>query len=58
MSVVYGYDAVPTNDPYVAYCERGMKAIVKSFDPKRAALLGTFPFRMFLRISYALAECR
>lgn len=45
MSVVYGYDAAPTNDPYVAYAEEGLRAISKAADAKRAALLGIFPFR-------------
>lgn len=46
MSVVYGYDTKPTNDPYVEYAEKGTKAISKAADSKRAALLGIFPFRM------------
>ncbi|KAF8557651.1 cytochrome P450 [Imleria badia] len=48
MSVVYGYDAAPTNDPYVDYAEQGMKAISKAVDSKRAALLGIFPFLLKL----------
>lgn len=45
MSIVYGYDTKPTNDPYVDYAEKGLKAILKAADAKRAALLGIFPFR-------------
>ncbi|KAF8552838.1 cytochrome P450 [Imleria badia] len=48
MSVVYGYDAAPTNDPYVEYAEQGLKAISKAADSKRAALLGIFPFLLRL----------
>ena len=58
MSVVYGYDAAPTNDPYVEYAEQGMKAISKATDSKRAALLGVFPFRRFCRMNYSLTEFR
>ena len=56
MSVVYGYDAAPTNDPYIEYAEQGMKAISKAVDPKRAALLRIFPFRRSDRMSYSLTE--
>ncbi|KAH0828014.1 cytochrome P450 [Lanmaoa asiatica] len=47
MSIVYGYDTA-TNDPYVEYAERGIKAIAKAADSKRAALLGLFPFLLKL----------
>lgn len=56
MSVVYGHETAPTNDPYVEYAEQGMKAIVKAADPKRAALLGIFPFRRSHRMSYSLTD--
>lgn len=57
MSIVYGYNAVPTNDPYVQYAEQGMKAITKAADSKRAALLGLFPFRRSPhRMCYSLTE--
>ena len=58
MSVVYGYDASPTNDRWVEFAEEGMKAISKAADAKRAALLGMFPFRRFRRMSYSLTEFR
>lgn len=48
MSVVYGYDTRPTDDPYVEYAEKGVKAISKATDPKKAALLKIFPFRRFI----------
>ncbi|KAN0091298.1 Cytochrome P450 [Tylopilus felleus] len=48
MSVVYGYDASPTNDRWVEFAEEGMKAISKAADAKRAALLGMFPFLLRL----------
>lgn len=56
MSVVYGYDVAPINDPYVEYAEQGVKAISKAADPKRAALLGIFPFRRSHPTSYSLTE--
>ena len=58
MSVVYGYDAAPTNDPYVEYAEQGVRAISKAADPKRAALLGIFPFRRSHRTTRSLTEFR
>ncbi|KAG6375513.1 cytochrome P450 [Boletus reticuloceps] len=48
MSIVYGYDTAPTNDPYVEYAEQGVKAISKATDPKGAALLAMFPFLLKL----------
>jgi len=48
MSIVYGYDTAPKNDPYVDYCEKGTKVIAKAADPKRAALLRIFPFLLKL----------
>lgn len=56
MSIVYGYDTVPKNDPYVDYCEKGTKVISKAADSKRAALLGIFPFRMCHHIICPLTE--
>jgi hypothetical protein len=58
MSVVYGYDVAPINDPYVEYAEQGVKAISKAADPKRVALLEIFPFRRSHRTSYSLIEFR
>jgi len=48
MSIVYGYNIQPTNDPYVEYAEQGTRAIAKAVDPKRAALLRLFPFLLSL----------
>ncbi|KAH0826242.1 cytochrome P450 [Lanmaoa asiatica] len=48
MSIVYGYDTMPTNDPFVEFAENGMKAIIKAANPKTAALLGIFPFLLKL----------
>ncbi|KAI9571164.1 cytochrome P450 [Boletus coccyginus] len=48
MSVVYGYDVAPTNDPYVEYAEQGVRAISKATNAKSAALLGIFPFLLKL----------
>ncbi|KAN0078124.1 Cytochrome P450 [Tylopilus felleus] len=48
MSVVYGYDTSPTNDPWVEYAERAMKALSKAADPKSTALLRRFPFLLRL----------
>ena len=56
MSVVYGYDTSPINDPWVKYVQRAAKAVSKAVDPKRGALLGMFPFRRFRRMSYSLIE--
>ncbi|KAG9316767.1 cytochrome P450 [Chiua virens] len=48
MSIVYGYDTAPTNDPYVEYVERGIKVVAKAAEAKRAALLEMFPFLLRL----------
>ncbi|KAG8214074.1 cytochrome P450 [Butyriboletus roseoflavus] len=48
MSIVYGYNTEPTNDPFVHFAENGMEAITKAANPKTAALLGIFPFLLKL----------
>lgn len=44
MSIVYGLNTVPTNDPFVEFAQNGMKAVTKAANPKTAALVGIFPF--------------
>ena len=56
MSIVYGYDTARTNDPYVEYADRGVRAIGKATNPKTAALLGMFPLRRSHRMSYYLTQ--
>ncbi|KIJ18569.1 hypothetical protein PAXINDRAFT_167162 [Paxillus involutus ATCC 200175] len=48
VSIVYGHDPAPTNDPLVGLAEKGMEAIVKCARPETAALLQIFPFLLKL----------
>ncbi|KAF9227185.1 cytochrome P450 [Gyrodon lividus] len=48
MSIVYGHNPAPTNDPLVEFAEKGMEAIVKAARPETAALLKMFPFLLKL----------
>ena len=56
MSVVYGYDTSPTNDPWVEYAERAVNAVSKGLDLKSDVLLRVFPFRRFRHMNYSLTE--
>ena len=41
LSVTYGIDVLPENDPYIASAERGMKAVSEAGNT--GGFLGTFP---------------
>ncbi|KAG1747256.1 cytochrome P450 [Suillus paluster] len=44
MSVVYGYETAPRDDPIISTVERAVKLAVSSITPEVAAFLGAFPF--------------
>lgn len=44
MSIVYGYETAPRDDPIITIVERAVKLAVESIRPEVAAILGLFPF--------------
>jgi len=44
MSIVYGYETAPRDDPIISIVERAVKLAVESIRPEVAAVLGLFPF--------------
>ncbi|KAG1750816.1 cytochrome P450 [Suillus lakei] len=44
MSVVYGYETAPRDDPIISIVERAVNLAVSSIKPEVAAFLGAFPF--------------
>jgi hypothetical protein len=50
MAAVYGYEVVPTNDPFVTKIEHLVSLFTTALTPERAALLLAFPFCMSNRL--------
>lgn len=48
MSVVYGYETAPRDDPIISTVERAVKLAVSSITPEVAAFLGAFPFLQYI----------
>jgi hypothetical protein len=44
MSVVYGYEIGPRDDPIISIVEKAVDLAVNSIKPEVAAFLGAFPF--------------
>jgi hypothetical protein len=44
MSVVYGYETGPRDDPIISIVEKAVNLAVSSIKPEVAAFLGAFPF--------------
>lgn len=48
MSIVYGYETAPRDDPIISIVERAVKLAVESIRPEVAAVLGLFPFMRYI----------
>lgn len=49
MSVTYGYDIAPQNDPFVSKAVKFIRLFIEILTPERAVLLGAIPFCETLR---------
>jgi hypothetical protein len=43
MSIVYDYDTLPRDDPFIAMVERSLEISVRELRPEVAAVVGEFP---------------
>ncbi|KAG2147549.1 cytochrome P450 [Suillus clintonianus] len=48
MSVVYGYETAPRDDPIISIVEKAVNLAVSSIKPEVAAFLGAFPFLQYI----------
>jgi hypothetical protein len=51
MSVVYGYETAPRDDPIIGVVDKAVNLAVASIRPEVAAFLGFLPFRKLSGIS-------
>ena len=56
MAIIYGYNAVPENDPFVSKAMRQAELVVNVITIERAILLSAFPICEFARIITLLDE--
>ena len=52
MSISYGYDAMPENDPFVSTAMRLAELVVNVVTVERAVLLSTFPICEFTCMTF------